>query len=162
MDSLALARRVASSVLDPELPLVTVAELGILRDVSLHDGQVAVTITPTYLGCPALHAIEADLRRGLTEAGFPDVTVRVELAPPWTSDAITPEGRRKLAEAGIAPPRPSGPVPLALTLPRSDGVACPHCGSTDTTRTAAFGPTACKALYRCRACDEPFEYVKEI
>src|SRR6185369_17239479 len=104
MPALAVARRVASSVPDPELPVVTVEDLGILRYVVLEDGRLTVTITPTYLGCPALHVIEQDLRSSLVAAGFPDVTVRVELAPPWTSDAITPEGRRKLAAAGIAPP----------------------------------------------------------
>jgi len=164
MDRLALAHQVASSVLDPELPLVTVAELGILRDVALVDGRVDVVITPTYLGCPALHAIEADLRHHLKAAGFAEVTVRVELAPPWSSEAITPSGRAKLAAAGIAPPqgrpRAAGPVPLLLT-PR-DPVPCPRCASTDTEQTAPFGATACKALHRCRACGEPFEYVKDI
>lgn len=164
MDRLARARDVASSVLDPELPLVTVAELGILREVTLRDGRVDVTITPTYLGCPALHAIEADLRDQLNAAGFPDVTVRVELTPPWSSEAITASGRAKLAAAGIAPPQglARGAVPVQLMLAPREGVPCPHCASTDTTQTAAFGATACKALHRCRACGEPFEYVKDI
>jgi ring-1,2-phenylacetyl-CoA epoxidase subunit PaaD len=162
MSQLDLARDVASSVVDPELPALTLADLGILRDVAVHGDHVDVTITPTYLGCPALYAIAADLRQRLSEAGFADVSVRVELAPPWTSDAITEAGRQKLEAAGIAPPRPrpAGPVPLLLA-PRPR-VPCPQCGSLDTSQLAAFGATACKALYRCRRCREPFEYVKDV
>jgi ring-1,2-phenylacetyl-CoA epoxidase subunit PaaD len=162
VSDVARAREVASSVPDPELPMVTVAELGILRDVTLHDGHVTVTITPTYLGCPALHEISHDLRRRLHDAGFADVAVQVRLAPPWTSDAITEPGRRKLAAAGIAPPRPapSGPVPLPLTV--RSAVPCPRCGGTETAELAAFGATPCTALHRCRGCGEPFEYVKDI
>ena len=163
LDLVTRARGAAASVLDPELPMVTVAELGILRDVTLHDGRVEVTITPTYLGCPALHEIASDLRHRLHEAGFADVTVHVRLAPAWTSDAITEEGRRKLHAAGIAPPRPapSGPIPLALLRPRAR-VPCPRCGSAETGELAAFGATPCTALHRCRGCGEPFEYVKDI
>lgn len=144
--------------------MVTVAELGILRDVTLHDGQVTVTITPTYLGCPALNEISNDLRRRLHEAGFADVTVQVRLAPAWTSDAISAEGRRRLADAGIAPPRPVqlGPVPLPLPGRRREAVACPRCGSSDTTVLSAFGAAPCTALHRCRSCSEPFEYLKDI
>lgn len=164
MDTLALARDVASSVPDPEMPMVTVAELGILRDVTIHDGRVMVTITPTYLGCPALAEISDDLRRRLRGAGFADVTVQVRLAPAWTSDAISAEGRRKLAQAGIAPPRPvqPGPVPLPLPGRRRDAVPCPRCGSPDTAVLSAFGAASCTALHRCRECGEPFEYVKDI
>ena len=157
---------VAASVPDPELPMVTLADLGILRAVEQRDGAVTVTITPTYSGCPAMSEIGHDLRHRLTRAGFADVTVRTSLAPAWSSDWITEAGRAKLADAGIAPPnpagpRPSGPVPLSLTVRRRT-VACPRCASTDTRETSAFSATACKALYRCAACDEPFEYVKEI
>jgi ring-1,2-phenylacetyl-CoA epoxidase subunit PaaD len=163
---LAAAREVAAAVPDPELPMVTVADLGILRDVSTEDGQVVVTITPTYSGCPALPEIAHDLRHRLAEAGFGPVTVRTALSPAWTSDWISPAGRAKLAAAGIAPPHPMpaprpGPVPLTLTLSRP-AVTCPRCGSAGTTRTAAFSATACKALYRCEACREPFEYLKDI
>ncbi|MFY9929744.1 MAG: 1,2-phenylacetyl-CoA epoxidase subunit PaaD [Streptosporangiaceae bacterium] len=163
---LAAAREVAAAVPDPELPMVTVADLGILRDVSTEDGQVVVTITPTYSGCPALPEIAHDLRHRLGEAGFGPVTVRITLSPAWTSDWISPAGRAKLAAAGVAPPHPMaaprpGPVPLTLTLSRP-AVTCPHCGSAGTTRTAAFSATACKALYRCEACREPFEYLKDI
>ncbi len=162
MEGLDLARAVASAVPDPELPMLTLADLGILREVTLRDGNVEVTITPTYTGCPALHEISADLRRRLGAAGFPDVTVHMRLAPPWTSDAITEQGRRKLHAAGIAPPRPVPPGPVPLLLSSRDGVACPRCGSSETTQTAPFGATACKALHRCRQCGEPFEYVKDI
>jgi ring-1,2-phenylacetyl-CoA epoxidase subunit PaaD len=162
MGRLDLARDVASSVLDPELPALTLADLGILRDVAVQGDHVDVTITPTYLGCPALDAIAADLRQRLGAAGFAEVTVRVALAPPWTSDAITETGRRKLAAAGIAPPQraPAGPVPLLLATRAP--VPCPQCGSVDTSQLAPFGATACKALYRCRRCHEPFEYVKDV
>jgi ring-1,2-phenylacetyl-CoA epoxidase subunit PaaD len=158
------AREIAAAVPDPELPMVTVADLGILRDIAAEDGQLVVTITPTYSGCPALREIAHDLRHRLRQAGFAEVTVRTALAPAWSSDWITAEGRRKLQAAGIAPPHPvpSGPVPLTLTATRREPVACPQCGSPDTTQTAAFGATACKALFRCESCREPFEYVKEL
>jgi len=164
----AAAREIAAAVPDPELPLLTVADLGILRDVSTEDGHLVVTITPTYSGCPALPEIAHDLRRRLGAAGFAEVTVRTALAPAWSSDWITAEGRRKLRAAGIAPPHPAGrnpgPVPLTLSISgtRRAPVACPRCGSADTTQTSAFGATACKALFRCESCREPFEYVKDI
>lgn len=166
--ALEVAREVAASVPDPELPMVTLADLGILRDVTAEDGQLVVTITPTYSGCPALREIAQDLRHRLSQAGFAPVTVRTVLAPAWTSDWITPAGRRKLQAAGIAPPHPApardrqAPVPLILGTTRRLPVACPRCGSPATTQTAAFSATACKALYRCDACREPFEYVKDI
>jgi ring-1,2-phenylacetyl-CoA epoxidase subunit PaaD len=163
---LVTARAIAAAVPDPELPMVTVADLGILRDVSAEGGRLVVTITPTYSGCPALREIAHDLRRRLTLAGFADVTVRTALAPPWSSDWITAEGRRKLRAAGIAPPaattRRKGPVPLTLTVTRGEPVACPRCGSADTAQTAAFGATACKALFRCQTCREPFEHMKAL
>jgi ring-1,2-phenylacetyl-CoA epoxidase subunit PaaD len=168
--NLAAAREIAASVPDPELPMVTVADLGILRDVAAEDGHLVVTITPTYSGCPALREIAHDLRHRLSRAGFAEVTVRTALAPAWSSDWITAEGRRKLQAAGIAPPQavtlqavPThlGPVMLTFTA-RREQVPCPRCGSPNTTQTAAFSATACKALFRCEACREPFEYVKEI
>jgi ring-1,2-phenylacetyl-CoA epoxidase subunit PaaD len=158
---------IAAQVPDPELPMVTLSDLGILRQVLQDGDHVTVTITPTYSGCPAMREISLDLGRRLQQAGYQRVTVRTELSPPWTSDWITPEGRRKLAAAGIAPPNPAGrrpvggPVPLSLTAaPRL--VSCPRCGSAHTRETSAFSATACKALYRCQQCHEPFEYVKEI
>ena len=155
----------AGSVPDPELPMLTIADLGILRDVREDGGTVTVTITPTYSGCPAMREIAADLRWRLEQAGYPDVVVRTALSPAWTTDWITADGRRKLATAGIAPPEAAarrettGPVPLTLAGRRP--VPCPRCGSRDTRETARFSATACKALYQCRACLEPFEHVKE-
>jgi len=168
-EKLEAAREIAGAVPDPELPMVTLADLGILRRVTAEDGRVVVTITPTYSGCPALLEMAHDLRYRLARAGFADVIVRTELAPAWSSDQITSEGRAKLHAAGLAPPHPSrpnagrrGPVPLPLTMALPQFVACPRCGSLDTERTAAFGPTACTALFRCGTCREPFEYVKDI
>jgi len=163
---LAAAQEIAAAVPDPELPMMTLADLGILRRVTAEDGHVVVTITPTYSGCPALPEIAHDLRHRLARAGFADAVVRLELAPAWSSDQITPEGRAKLRAAGLAPPAPgrqsANPVLLTLTPAPSETVPCPRCGSPDTERTAAFGPTACTALFRCGTCREPFEYVKDI
>ena len=163
---LATARRIAESVTDPELPMLTLADLGILRDIRLDRGHVIVSLTPTYSGCPAMHEMRRDVSSRLAAAGFTDVEVRTVLSPAWSTDWITAAGRRKLAAAGIAPPqaaplRTAGPVPLTLSTSRA-GVACPLCGSADTERTAAFSATACKDLYRCLTCAEPFEHVKEI
>jgi ring-1,2-phenylacetyl-CoA epoxidase subunit PaaD len=159
----------AAGTPDPELPLVTIADLGILRSVEVTDDGVVATITPTYSGCPAIREITADLRQRLAGAGFGSVTIRTLLAPAWTSDWITPDGRRKLAKAGIAPPLPApghlldnprGPVPL--TLGRRPSPRCPRCGSADTQLTAEFGATSCKSLHRCTSCGEPFEAVKPL
>ncbi|MER7011759.1 1,2-phenylacetyl-CoA epoxidase subunit PaaD [Saccharopolyspora sp. NPDC000359] len=161
------ARAVAESVTDPELPVLTLADLGVLRDVELTgDGTVVVSITPTYSGCPAMREMRSDLSSRLHEAGFPAVEVRTVLDPPWTTDWISEAGRRKLADYGIAPPgtaprQPAGPVPLTLAPPRPQ-VRCPQCGSPDTELVSQFSSTACKALRRCRACHEPFEHIKEI
>jgi len=163
------AYQVAASTPDPELPMLTIEDLGILRTVDYSPagedgGQVTVTITPTYSGCPAMREITADVHSRLIRAGFPHVTVNTQLAPPWTTDWITADGHRKLAASGIAPPTPapgrSGPIPLTLTAPPAP--TCPRCGSFDTRRTAEFSATACKSLYRCQACDEPFEGVKAL
>ncbi|KAA2264807.1 phenylacetate-CoA oxygenase subunit PaaJ [Solihabitans fulvus] len=159
-------REVAEQVADPELPVLTLADLGVLRDVAVRDGRVVVTITPTYSGCPAVEEMRADLRARLAEAGHHDVEVRTVLHPAWTTDWITDRGRRRLAEYGIAPPsrigpRAAGPVPLNLTPP-SRRVPCPRCGSPRTEELSHFGSTACKALRRCADCREPFEHLKEI
>jgi ring-1,2-phenylacetyl-CoA epoxidase subunit PaaD len=164
MVSAKAARDIAAGTADPELPMLTVADLGILRDVIVTAGGVEVTITPTYSGCPAMREISADITHRLEHAGCDRVTVKTQLAPPWTSDWITPDGRRKLAEAGIAPPSPaprrSGPVPLTLIPPAP--ASCPRCGSSRTRQTAGFGATACKSLCRCDECGEPFEAVKAL
>jgi ring-1,2-phenylacetyl-CoA epoxidase subunit PaaD len=160
------AAAVAAAVTDPELPMLTLADLGILRDVRESADGVVVTITPTYSGCPAMAAIRDDLRAALARAGYGPVEVRTALSPPWTTDWITPAGRDKLAAAGIAPPGPAprrvaGPVPLTLEPSRTT-VPCPHCGHPDTERLSAFGATACRELRRCPVCREPFEHVKEL
>jgi ring-1,2-phenylacetyl-CoA epoxidase subunit PaaD len=163
---LELAREVAGAVPDPELPGLTLADLGILREVEIEGETLVVTVTPTYSGCPAMREIMHDVRRRLEAVGMAGAQVRVALQPAWTSDWITAAGRSKLAAAGIAPPAavaapPSGPVPLALGLTRA-AVPCPQCGGTHTVEQSHFGATACRALYRCRDCGEPFEYVKDI
>ncbi|ANJ05743.1 MULTISPECIES: 1,2-phenylacetyl-CoA epoxidase subunit PaaD [Streptomyces] len=161
----ARARRVAERVPDPELPMLTLADLGVLRGVEVGaDGTVVASLTPTYSGCPAMAEMRADVAARLREAGYERVEIRTVLDPPWTSDWITESGRRKLTEHGIAPPGPAprgGPVPLVLS-PTRPAVPCPRCGSADTEETSRFAATSCKALWRCRACREPFEYVKEI
>ena len=159
-------RAVAETVTDPELPALTLADLGVLRDVRVERGTVVVEITPTYSGCPAMGVMRADLVLALHEAGFAAVDVRTVLSPAWSTDWISAAGRRKLAAAGIAPPgrapvRAAGPVPLSLG-PTRRTADCPLCGSADTVELSEFGATACKALRRCRSCGEPFEHVKEI
>jgi len=155
-------RKLAGAVPDPELPMVSLAELGVLRGLRVPaPGRVEVELTPTYTGCPAVESMAADIERVLHDHGMAEVEVRTVLAPPWTTDAISAEGRRKLAESGIAPPAPQraaagGPVPVELT------VRCPHCGSTETTLLSRFSSTACKALRRCETCREPFDHFKEL
>jgi ring-1,2-phenylacetyl-CoA epoxidase subunit PaaD len=144
----------AAAVADPELPAVTIEDLGILRSVVRGpDGRVTVTITPTYSGCPAMDAIRSDVVGALARVGFADVDVVTALSPAWTTDMITPAGRAKLEAAGIAAP---GPVLLQI------GVRCVHCGSSRTEELSRFSSTACKALWRCRDCGEPFERVKPL
>jgi ring-1,2-phenylacetyl-CoA epoxidase subunit PaaD len=144
-----------AQVPDPEMPTVSVVELGIAREVAYDDGRLVVTITPTYSGCPAMREIEDDVRRRLAER-FDDIEVRTVLSPPWTTDWITPAGRAKLAGSGVAPP---GARMLPL-LVEGRPEACPHCGSAAVEELAGFGSTACKALWRCTSCREPFDYVK--
>jgi ring-1,2-phenylacetyl-CoA epoxidase subunit PaaD len=158
-DSLtARAREVAASVLDPEVPVLTIDDLGVLRDVAVVGERVTVTITPTYSGCPAMDTIRDDVILALTAAGFDDVEVRLVLAPAWTTDWMTDAGKQKLVDYGIAPPTGravvNGPIRLQLS------VRCPRCGSLDTREVARFGSTSCKALYECRACLEPFDHFK--
>lgn len=159
------ARAVASTVVDPEMPMLTLADLGVLRDVEIEDGTVVVDLTPTYSGCPAMATMRDDLVARLKAAGFADVRIRVALYPPWTTDWITPAGKKALADAGISPPGPalrrSGPVNLILA-PTRRAVRCPQCGSAHTELSSEFGSTACKAMYRCTVCLEPFDHVKEI
>lgn len=151
--------RVAATVLDPEVPVLTIEDLGVLRSAELVDGRAHVTITPTYSGCPAMDAIRDDVVSALADAGYPDARVDLVLAPAWTTDWMSEAGKRKLEEYGIAPPSgraavSSGPIRLALS------VKCPQCGSLDTRELSRFGSTSCKALYSCNACQEPFDYFK--
>lgn len=166
-EELERARAAAAVVKDPELPMLTLHDLGILRRVRVEeDGTVAVWLTPTYSGCPALAEMRADVDRAVRAAGFARVEVRTALSPAWSSDWITEEGRRKLTEHGISPPgrapaRADGPVPLTL-LPTRTVPRCPLCGAAETEELSRFGATSCKSLHRCRSCLEPFEHVKEI
>ena len=148
-DRLALARAAAAAVPDPEIPALTIEDLGMLHDVSLAGDTVEVAITPSYLGCPATLPIAQDVVAALARAGFPGARVRTELAPAWSSDRITAEGRRKLTECGIAPPDRGARKP-----------PCPRCGSGETEQISAFGATPCKSLHRCLGCREPFEAFK--
>ena len=163
---MAAAWNVLGTVLDPEVPAVSVRDLGIVRDVVEHDDALEIVLTPTYSGCPATEAIEHDVRAALDAAGLGPARVTLRRAPAWTTDWISEEGRRKLADYGIAPPGPVAAegVPIRIYGRKADGPrpACPRCGSPDTERLSAFGSTACKALYRCRACREPFEHFKPI
>ncbi|MGC4886305.1 1,2-phenylacetyl-CoA epoxidase subunit PaaD [Micromonospora sp. DT227] len=154
-------RAAVAAVVDPEIRVITIDELGILRAVEEEPatGRVVVTITPTYTGCPAMDVIRADISRALAAAGHPDAEVRTVYAPAWSTDWISDAGRAKLAAAGIAPPAPRGDdtvVPLTLA------VRCPRCGSPETTQVSRFGSTACKALWRCRSCAEPFDHLKAL
>lgn len=158
-------REVLSEVVDPEIPVLTIEDLGILREVHEHDdGSVEVVITPTYSGCPAMQQLEDDIHAVLKDAGYAVVTVTTTLSPAWTTDWMSEDGRRKLADYGIAPPSgaaPSGPVSLTLSTRRPPEVSCPRCGAPGR-ETARFGSTACKAAYVCTACLEPFDYFKAI
>jgi ring-1,2-phenylacetyl-CoA epoxidase subunit PaaD len=152
------AWRIAAAVPDPELPVLTIGELGILRDVTEDDqSRVHVTITPTYSGCPAMETISTEVIDALTMAGFLHVDVEFELSPPWTTEDLSPSARAKLAAYGIAPPRQrSGPQMLEL------GVRCPQCGSVRTRELSRFGSTACQSLWVCRDCREPFPHLKTL
>lgn len=157
------ALAVIGTVPDPEVPVISVVELGIVRDVRVDaDGAVAVTITPTYSGCPAMFEIEKDIRSALVAAGATTVTVQMVLSPAWTTDWIGPEAREKLRKYGIAPPGKAEQGGL-ITLTRArQPVACPWCGSRDTELKSEFGSTACKAIHVCRACRQPFDEFKAL
>jgi ring-1,2-phenylacetyl-CoA epoxidase subunit PaaD len=154
---LARARSVAATVCDPEIPGLSIADLGVLRDVALVDGQVEVRITPTYSGCPAMHAITQDIQSALTQAGIAPAQVRLVLSPAWSTDMITPAGRAHLAALGIVPPPRAG---TRRDMFGASNPACPRCGSADTETLSEFGSTACKSLHRCHACREPFDAFK--
>lgn len=147
-------------VVDPEIPVLSVVDLGIIREISLGEDGVEVILTPTYSGCPAMHQIESDILTKLTQNGFPNPRITTKLSPAWTTDWMSQEGRDKLKGFGIAPPNPVPVVcNLGLFLPQ-EGVQCPRCASFRTVMVSQFGSTACKALYRCEECLEPFDYFK--
>jgi len=160
-----LAWDILRGVNDPEVPVISVVDLGIVREVMVEDDGLVVTVTPTYSGCPATEAIEASIVAALDAAGLGPTRIRIERAPAWTSDWISADGRAKLHAYGIAPPGPvdrDAALPLRFVARPPAPLACPRCASTNTERLAAFGATACKALWRCRACGEPFEHFKPI
>ena len=150
------AWKAAASVLDPEVPVLTVEDLGVLRRVTVTGDQATAEVTPTYTGCPAVLAIELGIETALRDAGFRPTIKRV-ISPPWTTDWISDEGREKLRAYGIAPPVKASGKAALFSQP---DVACPRCGSLATERISEFGSTACKAAYRCIACAEPFDYFK--
>ena len=154
---------VLDGVLDPEVPALSLRDLGIVRDVIDHGEELEVVLTPTYSGCPATEVIEQSVREAIAAEGLGPVRATLQRAPAWTSDWITEEGRRKLQAYGIAPPHAveAGTQRIRL-FARQRGVPCPRCGSAQTELTSAFGSTACKAMYRCVSCREPFEHFKPI
>lgn len=153
--TLADAEAALATVKDPEVPVLTIGDLGILRGVDVDGATATVTITPTYSGCPAMEHIRGCIEETLHGVGFKEVVVETVLSPAWTTDWMSEDGKRKLEAFGIASPRPTT---VTLRLP----IRCPHCGSSDTTEVSRFGSTACKALHRCRTCLEPFDHFKEI
>ena len=160
------AWEVLSTVLDPEVPAVSVRDLGIVRDVIEHDDGLEIVLTPTYSGCPATEVIETDVLTAITAAGLGRARVTLRRAPAWTTDWISAEGKRKLLTYGIVPPGPASntevPIRFFPRVVKTAALACPRCGSLNTERLAAFGSTACKATWRCLACKEPFEHFKPI
>jgi ring-1,2-phenylacetyl-CoA epoxidase subunit PaaD len=148
----------AAQVVDPEIPVLTIADLGVLRDVAVNDGHVEVAITPTYSGCPAMNMIALEIELALERAGIRQPKIRTVLSPAWTTDWMSEDGRRKLREYGIAPPPQSSSSRRALFGEQQ--VTCPQCGSPNTEVLSEFGSTSCKALWRCKSCREPFDYFK--
>jgi ring-1,2-phenylacetyl-CoA epoxidase subunit PaaD len=151
------AWRAAAAVVDPEIPVLTIVDLGVLRDVTVAGDEVEIVITPTYSGCPAMRVIEFEVTTALRAAGIEKFRIRTVLSPAWTTDWLSEDGKRKLAAYGIAPPEHKAG---RGALFGQDAVPCPRCGSARTERLAEFGSTTCKALYRCRDCAEPFDYFK--
>lgn len=147
----------AARVCDPEIPVLTIADLGVLRDVRVQGDKVEIDITPTYSGCPAMDMIALEVEMAVERAGFARPAVNLVLSPAWTTDMMTEEGKRKLRDYGIAPPQAKAG---RRALFGEQTVPCPQCGSSDTEEIAPFGSTSCKALWRCRACKEPFDYFK--
>ena len=150
------------TVMDPEVPVLSVVDLGIVRDAESTDEGVVVTITPTYSGCPAMHEIEQNIRVALQEQGSGPVEVRTTYSPAWTTDWISAAGRDKLEAYGIAPPGPADQESLITLRRRADLLSCPYCKSLNTTERSHFGSTACKSIWFCNSCRQPFEHFKAI
>jgi ring-1,2-phenylacetyl-CoA epoxidase subunit PaaD len=147
-----------ADVKDPEVPALSILDLGIVRNVATEDDKVNVTITPTYSGCPAMDVIAVSVRMALAGHGVKSVLVDMQLSPAWTTDWMTEDGKRKLKEYGIAPPNRKAFASLGLF--EEEGIVCPRCESEDTELVSRYGPTSCKALYKCNSCKEPFEHFK--
>lgn len=151
-----------SVVMDPEIPAVSVVDMGMIKEVEVSSGHARVVVLPTFTGCPAISVIKSDVARAVEAVeGVGRVTVETSYEPPWTSDRITDEGRSKLRTFGLAPPSGSGPV-LVTQIGLPSVATCPFCGSTDTINENAFGPTPCRALYYCHSCRNPFEQFKQV
>jgi len=145
---------------DPEIPVLSIVDLGIVREVTIDDETVTVTITPTYTGCPAMDMIAASIKMELMARGCTDVQVKFVISPAWTTDWMTEKGKQQLKEYGIAPPNPRQQVCNDKLFAPDEAVQCPHCNSWHSRRISEFGSTACKALYQCEDCKEPFDYFK--
>ncbi|MFM7671427.1 MAG: 1,2-phenylacetyl-CoA epoxidase subunit PaaD [Bacteroidota bacterium] len=152
-DTIDAVYQILERVTDPEVPVLTILDLGIVRKVEIKDDEVIVTITSTYTGCPAMDMIAANIRMELNAAGYASVRIEQSIRPAWTTDWMSEAGKQKLSAYGIAPPDKRFSIP-------EDGVACPRCQSVNTRLVSEFGSTACKALYQCRDCQEPFDFFK--
>jgi ring-1,2-phenylacetyl-CoA epoxidase subunit PaaD len=153
-------KKILETVTDPEVPVLSVIDLGIVRDIKLNEEEVEVTITPTYSGCPAMDVISINIRLALISHGYKKVKITQVLSPAWTTDWMSEEGKKKLKEYGIAPPNPKQQVCRDELFVHDEALQCPHCNSYHTHRISEFGSTACKALYQCDDCKEPFDYFK--
>ena len=153
-------KSILHEVMDPEVPVLSVIDLGIIRDIVFHDNETEIIITPTYSGCPAMDVISMNIRMTLLSHGFNTIKITTILSPAWTTDWMTEEGKQKLKEYGIAPPNPKQQVCHTDLFARDEAIQCPQCNSYHTHRVSEFGSTACKALYQCDDCKEPFDYFK--
>lgn len=154
------AYKALAGIPDPEVPVISIVDLGIVRDVTVGEGSVRVTITPTYSGCPAMKMIEDEIRSSLLTLGFAQVSIETVFSPAWTTDWISADARQRLKEYGIAPPGKAVPQELVSITPRLPQVSCPFCNSEQTELRSEFGSTACKSMYYCRGCSQPFEHFK--
>ncbi|HVS96190.1 MAG TPA: 1,2-phenylacetyl-CoA epoxidase subunit PaaD [Puia sp.] len=160
MDDVSNIWSILEKVEDPEIPVLSVIDLGIIRDVSVENGQPVIVLTPTYSGCPAMDMIRVRIRMALLQHGFTGVQIKTVLSPAWTTDWMSEKGKEKLQAFGIAPPLPLQTVCHPGMFHREEAIPCPRCNSYHTARISEFGSTACKALYRCEDCGEPFDYFK--